>query len=96
MLHSKLRSNVGAASPKALTEREAQVLALVAWGKTNKEIGHQLAISVKTVKFHKAGAVKKLHLRSRADIVRYALSRGWLNQSLHPQQSAVPLRRRRT
>src|SRR5262249_10291505 len=45
------------ASPNGLTAREVQVLKCVAWGATNKEIAHQLGISIKTVEFHKAGAV---------------------------------------
>ncbi|MCQ3980378.1 MAG: hypothetical protein DPW09_43755, partial [Anaerolineae bacterium] len=41
-----------------LTKREAEVLHLVAWGKSNKEIAVQLGISVKTVEYHKANAVE--------------------------------------
>jgi DNA-binding NarL/FixJ family response regulator len=63
-----------------LTEREAAVLRLIAWGWSNKEIAAQLGISVKTVEFHKANSVEKLHLHSRTDIVRYALTQGWLQE----------------
>lgn len=61
-----------------LTEREAQVLRLIAWGHSNKEIASQLGISVKTVEYHKAHASEKLGLHSRTDILRYALAQGWL------------------
>ena len=53
---------------------------LVAWGKSHKEIGLQLGISPKTVGFHRHCAVGKLRLRNRTDILRYALSRGWLSE----------------
>ncbi len=61
-----------------LSEREAQVLRLVAWGYSNKEIGWKLNINAKTVDTYKVRLMEKLDLRSRTDIVRYALSRGWL------------------
>ncbi len=61
-----------------LTERERQVLQRVAWGDSNKEIAALFAISVKTVEYHKARAMEKLQLRSRTEVVRYALLQGWL------------------
>jgi two-component system response regulator NreC len=64
-----------------LSEREAEVLRLIAQGYTNKEIGTQLFISVKTVETYKARSMEKLSLDSRADIVRYALIQGWLHSS---------------
>lgn len=64
-----------------LSEREADVLRLIAQGFTNKEIGVKLAISVKTVETYKARSMEKLGLDSRVDIVRYALQRGWLTPS---------------
>jgi DNA-binding NarL/FixJ family response regulator len=63
-----------------LTEREAQVMLLVARGFSNKEIGVQLDISVKTVETHKLRSMEKLGLRSRAEVVEYALREGWLSQ----------------
>jgi len=68
-----------------LTEREAEVLRLLAWGRSTKEIAVQLGISVKTVEFHKANATEKLHLRSRTDILRYALAQGWLEADEAPE-----------
>lgn len=67
-----------APSAKALSEREAEVLRLIARGYSNKEIASRFNLSVKTVEVHKANAMKKLDLRSRIDIVRYAILQGWL------------------
>ena len=61
-----------------ITEREAEVLHLIAWGHSNKEIAARLDVSVKTVEVHKANAMRKLNLRGRIDVVRYALLQGWL------------------
>jgi two-component system response regulator NreC len=61
-----------------LSERENEVLLRVAQGYSNREIAGQLGISVKTVESHKANLMAKLGLRSRAEIVRYALQQGWL------------------
>lgn len=63
------------------TAREEEVLRLIAWGHSNKEIAAQLDLSVKTVEVHKANAMKKLGMKSRIDIVRYALLQGWLQDS---------------
>jgi DNA-binding NarL/FixJ family response regulator len=72
------KSNSVRARQSLLTEREEQVLRLVAQGYINKEIAAQLDISVKTVETHKSNFMEKLGLRSRAEIVRYALGLGWL------------------
>lgn len=61
-----------------LTEREAEVLRLIALGHSNKEIAARFELSVKTIEAHKANAMSKLELRSRVDIVRYATLCGWL------------------
>ncbi len=52
-----------------------------AWGHRNKEIADQLGLSVKTVEYHKARAMEKVALRSRAEVVNYALHRGWLQEN---------------
>lgn len=62
-----------------VTAREREVLTLVAYGHTNKEISAVLGITVKTVETHKANGMQKLDISSRADLVRYALSQGWLD-----------------
>jgi DNA-binding NarL/FixJ family response regulator len=63
-----------------LSERETDVLRLVAGGHSNKEISARLAISVKTVETYKARAMDKLGYRSRVELVRYAADQGWLNR----------------
>jgi two-component system response regulator NreC len=68
-----------------LSEREEQVLRLIAWGKSNKEVAAQLGISVKTAEFYKASALDKLQLRTRTDILRYALAEGWLGEEDDPE-----------
>lgn len=68
-----------------LTDRETEVLRLIAWGHSNKEAAAQLAISIKTVESYRAAAVEKLGLRGRSDILRYALSRGWLHADNAPE-----------
>lgn len=73
-----LRRGAVRAERPAITEREASVLRLIAWGHSNKEIAADLDLSVKTVEVHKANAMRKLGLRGRIDIVRYALLQGWL------------------
>ena len=64
-----------------LTPRETEILQLVAWGYSNKEIAARLNVSVKTVETHKANAMEKLGMRSRIDVVRYALVKGWLKDA---------------
>ena len=61
-----------------LTDREASVLKFIALGFTNKEIARRLGIGVKSIETHKARALTKLDLNTRADIVRYASAQGWL------------------
>jgi two-component system response regulator NreC len=60
------------------THREKQVLQRLALGLSNKEIANELDISVKTVEVHKGNGMKRLGLRSRSDLVRFALLHGWL------------------
>jgi DNA-binding NarL/FixJ family response regulator len=66
---------------RELSERETEVLRLIAWGHSNKEIAARMEISVKTVEAHKANALKRLGMRSRIDIVRFALLQGWLQDN---------------
>jgi two-component system, NarL family, response regulator NreC len=57
-----------------LTAREREVLTLLAYGHTNDEVAEQLTISVRTAEMHRANAMRKLQVRSRAEIVRWALA----------------------
>jgi DNA-binding NarL/FixJ family response regulator len=66
------------AKPPRLTDREAQVLRLMSLGHSNKEIADQLQLSIKTVEVHKANGMRKLDLRGRIDVMRFALLQGWL------------------
>jgi two-component system response regulator NreC len=59
-----------------LTERERQVLRMIAEGKTNKEIAEELTISVKTVEHHRTNIMEKLGLHSRAALIKYAIRKG--------------------
>lgn len=74
------RSEEGGASPSpaGLSEREMEVLRLLAAGYTSQQVGDQLALSAKTVDTYKARVMEKLGLRSRAELVRYALRHGLL------------------
>ena len=68
------------AAEDPLSERESEVLRLLALGHTNQEIAKQLFISVRTAETHRAHIMQKLGLSSRAELVRYALERGLLEQ----------------
>jgi DNA-binding NarL/FixJ family response regulator len=62
-----------------LTDREGDVLKLVALGYTNKEIARRLDIGIKSVETYKSRGVEKLGLKTRAELVRYASAQGWLS-----------------
>jgi DNA-binding NarL/FixJ family response regulator len=79
---SILRSKrTATAAATALSEREEAVLRAIAWGQSNKEIATRLGISTKTVETYKARITDKLGLRTRTEMVRFALGRGWLTES---------------
>ena len=61
-----------------LSGRESEVLKLIAFGYSNKEIATRLDLSVKTIEAHKANAMRKLGITSRIDIVKYAILQNWL------------------
>jgi two-component system response regulator NreC len=65
-------------NPEQLTEREIEILQLVAEGYTNKEVAEKLVISVKTVETHKAHIAEKLGGKSRVEWMRYVRQKGWL------------------
>lgn len=75
----RLRSGAPTDAYEGLTEREKEVLKLSALGHTAAEIGDMLALSPKTVETYRARIMQKLHLSSRADLVKYALARGLLD-----------------
>lgn len=71
---------------KLLSDREMQVLKLVAEGYSSREIADQILVSTKTVETYRGRFAEKLGLKSRADIVRYALELGLLSS----EQFSVP------
>jgi two-component system response regulator NreC len=71
-----------AAEADPLSDREREVLRLLALGHTNQEIAKMLYISVRTAETHRAHIMQKLGLSTRAELVRYALSHGLLEQEL--------------
>jgi two-component system response regulator NreC len=64
-----------------LSEREREVLRLLALGHTNQEIAKMLYISVRTAETHRAHIMQKLRLQTRAELVRYALQQGLLEEN---------------
>jgi two-component system response regulator NreC len=64
-----------------LSEREHEVLRLLALGHTNQEIAEELYLSVRTVETHRAHIMRKLRISTRAELVRYALDQGLLEES---------------
>jgi len=66
--------------PATLTPREREIVTMVAYGHTNKEIAAALGITVKTVETHKSNIMQKLEITSRAELVRFALTQGWLER----------------
>ena len=68
----------GTENDGGLSARETEVMQLVAYGHTNKEIAAKLHLSVKTVEGNKTRINEKLRIKTRADVVRHALRRGWL------------------
>src|SRR6476661_3602162 len=73
-----------------LSERERTVLERLAQGHTNQSIAEQLNLSVKTIESYRARLLKKLGLRSRADITRYAVEMGLIGRREQPAVAARP------
>jgi len=70
---------VSASDPDVLTEREVEILRMVAEGHTNHLIGNQLNISARTVEFHRANLNKKLNIHDTASLVKYAIQKKIIN-----------------
>lgn len=77
-LGAKLAAGAGELAD-GLSERELEIVRLIALGHTNTEIAEQLFLSVRTVESHRAHVQEKLKLNKRSDLVRYALERGLLD-----------------
>jgi len=72
----ELRSGFAGRAHEALSAREYQVLCLLGTGKTNKEIAVTLAVGPKTVSTYRSRVLRKLHLKTNADLVRYVIEQG--------------------
>lgn len=83
-LGARLAAGDGAGGGGELTEREREVLRLIALGHTNAEIATRLHLSVRTVETHRAHIQRKLRRSTRAELVRYAIDHGLVD--LEPQQ----------
>jgi two-component system response regulator NreC len=75
-LGAKLAAEPLPGPPDGLSEREVEVLRMIALGHTNTQIAEQLYLSVRTVETHRAHIQQKLGLADRSELVRYALDRG--------------------
>lgn len=78
-LGARIASEPPPGPPDDLSEREVDVLRLIALGHTNAEIGEQLYLSVRTVETHRSHIQQKLRLSTRAELVGYALKRGLIS-----------------
>ncbi|MFA5515649.1 MAG: response regulator transcription factor [Desulfuromonadales bacterium] len=76
VLDDYLRGDPAEATQGPLTGREREVLQLIAEGNTSRQIGEALNLSAKTVETHRAQILRKLHLNSLADLVKYAVREG--------------------
>ncbi len=72
------RGQKGSPAVEVLSTREKEVLKLVAEGESSKEIADRLCISVRTVDHHRASIMEKLHLKGTVDLIRYAMTKGYL------------------
>jgi len=83
-----IRENDSSVRPPALTPRERQVLALVAAGRTGKEIAAQLGITLRTARAHRENLGRKLGNSSTAWLTRYAILNGIEADSMNLEQSS--------
>jgi two-component system invasion response regulator UvrY len=78
MLVTSKRTGIGKASHETLSDREYQVMYMIATGKKVKTIADELSISVKTVHVHRRHIMEKMNMTSNADIIHYAIQNGIL------------------
>ena len=81
IISGKQPKHRGEIAGEKLSERESEVLRLIARGYSNKEIGVRLKTSIKTVETQKASAMRKLNISGRNEIVDYAILQGWMQES---------------
>jgi len=75
----KMKHGEGTSTFDSLSDREKEVLEWIAKGYSNKEIAQHLVISVKTVESHKSNLMEKLGIKTRPELVKYAMKKGLLN-----------------
>ena len=75
--------------PKRLSDRERQVLSSIVEGLANKDIGHRLHISIRTVEKHRQRIMKKLGIHKATELVKFAITRGFVNLDLEGGSAAV-------
>jgi len=76
----RIRGGLGPTTPEGLTSREQQVLHLIAEGRTTNEIARDLTISPHTVRRHRDHIMNKLNLHSKAELIRFAVQEGLLDE----------------
>lgn len=83
VMHGYVRQSTALSNAEKvqLTDRESEIIRLIALGYSNREVSERLSISIKTVESHKANALRKLGISSRIDIVRYAILQGWMQEN---------------
>lgn len=81
VMEKLIKAEFPSRAPDATTisERQTDVLRLIARGFSNKEIAAQLSLSVKTIETYKARGMERANLSSRVDLVAYAAAQGWLD-----------------
>jgi len=78
LVNNHSRNRQSSFKPDPLTPREKEVLKLIAEGKTGKEIADLLSISVRTAEHHRANLMAKLYLKKAADLIKYAIQKGYV------------------
>ena len=81
MVKGKTAAAPAPAGSETLSDREHEVLTLIAEGLHNRDIAERLMISVKTVSRHRENIMRKLNLHDRVDLVKYAIEKGLINVS---------------
>lgn len=69
--------------PRELSKREKEVVQFVAKGYRNKEVAEKMGISVNTVESHRANIMNKLAIRNLAELIRYAIQKGYISLKTH-------------
>lgn len=82
-VEKSMPAKAGVGPGESLTVREREIIKLIAEGKSSKEIGSLLFISSRTVQHHRANIMRKLSIKKTADLVKYAIQKGYTEPSAH-------------